>query len=271
MTPESNEASMSKDLSVPAEFWERLRSSQKSALLLDYDGTLAPFQIERDQAYPYVGVLPLLEEILHSGRTRMVVVTGRPVPEVRALLSPLTGMEIWGAHGLDYLQLDGTVRKYMIAPELIRLLEKATQQLRDKGFSDLLEVKPGGVAIHWRSLSEQERETVRSETVTEWTAISGIPDLKLLQFDGGLELRIAHPDKGDAIRAILQDLPNNVPIAFLGDDITDEDGFHALGNRGLPILVRDAYRSTHATAWIKPPEELLAFLTRWRNLVARQK
>ncbi|QNI35642.1 trehalose-phosphatase [Edaphobacter albus] len=262
---------MSKDFSVPAEFWEQLQLSEKSALLLDYDGTLAPFQIERDQAYPYIGVLPLLEDILRSKRTRMVVITGRPVPEAQALLSPLAGFEIWGAHGLDYLQLDGTIKKYTIAPELILLLEKAEQQLRTKELSDLLEAKPGGVAVHWRGLSEQEREKVRLETLTEWTALSETPGIKLLQFDGGLELRIAHPDKGDAIRAILEDLPNDVPTAFLGDDITDEDGFRALEDRGLPILVRDAYRSTNATAWIKPPEELLAFLTRWRDIVTHQK
>ena len=271
MTPESNGASMAMDFSVPLAFWEQLQSSETSALLLDYDGTLAPFQIERDQAYPYVGVLPLLEEILRSRQTRIVVITGRPVPEVRALLSPLMGLEIWGAHGLDYLQLNGTIRKYTIDPKLVSLLETAAQVLRAKGFSDLLEVKPGGVAVHWRSLSEQEREKVRSETLGEWTPISTTPDLKLLHFDGGLELRIAHPDKGDAIQAILDDLPNKIPIAFLGDDMTDEDGFRALANRGLPILVRDAYRPTHATAWIKPPEELLAFLTQWRNIVVRQK
>lgn len=262
---------MSKDFSVPAAFWEQLQSSETSALLLDYDGTLAPFQIERDQAYPYAGVLPILEEILRSGQTRMVVITGRPVPEVRALLSPLTGFEIWGAHGLDYLQLDGTIRKYTIAPRLIGLLEKAAQALRAQGFSDLLEVKPGGIAVHWRSLTESEREKLRSETLKEWAPLSETSDLKLLQFDGGLELRIAHPDKGDAIQAILQGLPNEIPIAFLGDDITDEDGFRALAHRGLPILVRDTYRPTQATAWIRPPEELLAFLTRWRNLGMRRK
>ena len=35
---------------------EEIRMAKQRALLLDYDGTLAPFRIERDQAVPYEGV-----------------------------------------------------------------------------------------------------------------------------------------------------------------------------------------------------------------------
>ena len=72
--------------SIVADFMNHLSHAPTSALLLDYDGTLAPFQTERDHAYPYPGVIPILERIIRSGRTRVVVISGRPVHEVRALL-----------------------------------------------------------------------------------------------------------------------------------------------------------------------------------------
>ena len=63
------------------QFFDALRRSRESALLLDYDGTLSPFQLDRAKAVPYPGVPFLLTEILNMGRTRIVVIAGRPAQE----------------------------------------------------------------------------------------------------------------------------------------------------------------------------------------------
>ena len=44
-------------------FFETVAQAPKSALLLDYDGTLAPFRVERDKATPYAGVTSTLQQI----------------------------------------------------------------------------------------------------------------------------------------------------------------------------------------------------------------
>jgi len=251
------------------DFLSRLNKAQSSVLMLDYDGTLAPFQTERDQAYPYPGVLPLLQEILRRNETRIVIVTGRAIHEVQALLAPLTGFEIWGAHGLEHLLVDGTRRQAAIDPEIISALDQASSWLRSNGMASLVETKPGGVAVHWRGLSETEIEKVESDTQAGWADLARHSGLKLLRFDGGLELRVTRPNKGDAVTAILKDLPPNTPVAFLGDDLTDEDGFRILADRGLSVLVRDEYRETQAKAWIKPPQELLGFFEEWLRQTQR--
>jgi len=55
-------------------------------------------------------------------------------------------------------------------------------------------------------------------------------------------------------------------MAYLGDDITDEDAFQALGNRGLKVLVRQEPRQTLADIQIKPPDDLFKFLDKWIEL-----
>src|ERR1700720_4309198 len=47
-----------------APFMQTVAKAPQAALLLDYDGTLAPFRAKRDQAYPYPGVASLLQHIL---------------------------------------------------------------------------------------------------------------------------------------------------------------------------------------------------------------
>ena len=44
-------------------FWQLLQKGSQKILLLDYDGTLAPFRQERDKAFPYPGVRKILEKI----------------------------------------------------------------------------------------------------------------------------------------------------------------------------------------------------------------
>ena len=45
-----------------SEFFDCLKKSQSRILLLDYDGTLAPFRVERDKALPYPGVAEALKQ-----------------------------------------------------------------------------------------------------------------------------------------------------------------------------------------------------------------
>ena len=57
--------------------------------------------------------------------------------------------------------------------------------------------------------------------------------------------------------------PAALPVAYLGDDLTDEDAFAAIGDRGFSILVRTEVRESFARFWLRPPEELLGFLDQW--------
>lgn len=87
----------------------------------------------------------------------------------------------------------------------------------------------------------------------------------MLEFDAGLELRSGR-DKGGAVRAILRQENSNSPVAYLGDDFTDESAFQAVNEaRGphLSVLMRRARRKTAADVWLTPPSDLRMFLERW--------
>ena len=60
------------------QFFAAVSGAPHPILLLDYDGTLASFRVDRFQARPFVGVRELLARIQSQSRTRMAVVTGRP-------------------------------------------------------------------------------------------------------------------------------------------------------------------------------------------------
>jgi trehalose 6-phosphate phosphatase len=251
------------DSSALSEFFDRLSINSASALLLDYDGTLAPFQMERDRAFPYPDVMPLLESIVQRGKTRVVVISGRPVAELKRLLYPLNHLEMWGTHGLERVLPDGTHRQSNVSQEALASLSLAKERISEAGLIPLAEFKPGGIAIHWRGMDEAQIAQVEASLRECWAELAEHTGLKLLKFESGVELRVVHPDKGDAVNTIISESGPDDPIAYLGDDITDEDSFRALNDRGLSVLVRPQYRETSAKVRLKPPHELVAFLEQW--------
>jgi trehalose 6-phosphate phosphatase len=258
--------SIEKTTVLPA-FLQQVNAAPESVLLLDYDGTLAPFHVDRSLAYPYHGVVSLLDSIMGCGKTRVVIISGRPIVELRTLLTPMSDLEMWGSHGLERQLSDGSYSRVQVSEEDAASLTEAEEWTVAAGLLSRAEIKLGGIAIHWRGLPPAEARKVQALTQDGWRPLAERSGLKLLQFEAGLELRVSHPDKGDAVRAILADLDTEVPIAYLGDDLTDEDAFQVLEGRGLSILVRAAYRETIARAWLRPPQELIAFLEQWRSNV----
>ncbi|HZD51057.1 MAG TPA: trehalose-phosphatase [Silvibacterium sp.] len=248
-------------------FFERLDSAPASALLLDYDGTLAPFHIDRNRAYPYPEAVPLIEKIVERNKTRVVVISGRPVAELKSLLTPLN-LEMWGAHGLERVLPDGSYEQVRVPWHTLELLSQAKEWVIRSRLTSLAEIKPGGIAIHWRGLPEAEAHEVEERLLEGWSGLANDSELKLLRFESGIELRVAHPDKGDAVNSILKESTPDTSIAYLGDDLTDEDSFRALTGRGLTVLVRPERRQTAAQVWLRPPCELIEFLQQWLNRIS---
>lgn len=244
-------------------FLEELARSRKAALLLDYDGTLAPFRVDRDRALPYPGISALLREIMKTGHTRVLLITGRPAQDIVPLLGLTPHPEIWGAYGLQRLKPDGTCKMPHVSEDAVQALAEATQWLNEAGFRNLGEVKPASVAVHWRGLEDSVALHVRRTVLPRWQTIADRARMTLQDFDGGVEMLMPGSNKGDALRDFLMSVDPGTPVAYLGDDQTDEHAFRVLQNRGLRILVRPEWRETAADAWLQPPGELMNFLFQW--------
>ena len=244
-------------------FYHRRTEASQKALLLDYDGTLAPFHPEPNRAEPYPGISEVLNRIMQVPDTRLVIITGRWTKDLIPLLRLKEQPEIWGSHGLERLKTDGTHEIYSMAEEQLNGLVAADEWVEEVGLSSRCERKPGCLALHWRGLDEAKVKGIRNLVEPRWSTLAQAWQLSLREFDGGLELRVPGRDKGDAVRIVLEEIDQDAVAAYLGDDLTDEDAFRAIKGKGMGELVREELRPTAADLWIKPPEELLTFLAGW--------
>src|SRR5512143_421226 len=88
-------------------FFRQVSEAKHRLLLIDYDGTIAPFQIDRTRAFPYPTIPELLDSIMATCSTRVVLVSGRNAREIPPLLGLRPHPEIWGSHGFERLFSDG--------------------------------------------------------------------------------------------------------------------------------------------------------------------
>ena len=247
---------------VCAAFFERLRHACCRLLLLDYDGTLAPFTPDRKQAFPYPEIPRLISKIGQSG-TRVVLISGRPATELLFLIGTHPHPEIWGSHGTERLLPDGSYEVETAPPEQQAAMRAIARALEGSGLESQTEIKPGGIAVHWRGLSAEQREPIEHQVKKLFASAVENKGMQLLPFDGGLELRVNGRNKGDAVSALLSESASGVAAAYLGDDQTDENAFRAIKGRGIAVLVRPEYRPTNADIWVRPPDELGRFLRDW--------
>ncbi|MCK4691125.1 MAG: trehalose-phosphatase [Desulfuromonadales bacterium] len=244
-------------------FWGRLRRADSALLLLDFDGTLSPFVVDPARARPYPGVAELLRNIAGVETDRLVVISGREVASLRHCLGLDPPPELWGCHGWQRCLPGGRAVQRPLPDGVTGLLELAASLVRDAGFARQLERKPVSLALHWRGLEPSVAGRMRELVGGRWRQLTGAGLLQLKEFDGGLELRCLDVDKGSAVERLLEEVEGDTLIAYLGDDLTDEDAFAVLGARGLKVLVRSQLRATGADLWLQPPEELLRFLQQW--------
>jgi trehalose 6-phosphate phosphatase len=264
-----NEDSRIEITRVP-DFWQQIRQANKLFLGLDYDGTLAPFEIDPMQAKPLPGIADLLHELTTGGRTQVAIISGRPVDEVMALLDnpPVT---VVGSHGYEFWPVDGARVVRQPSPEQQQGLFEIRTQLQKSGYGSKLEIKVASLALHTRGLDPAAAVAIEEEIANKWSGSAPQYGLECRRFNGGIEIRCCGWDKGAALTALLNVQPENVFPVYIGDDETDEDAFTVLRGRGIGIKVGDPLWPTAARGFLPDCPAVVDFLRTWVALTANNR
>ncbi len=195
------------------------------ALFLDVDGTLLEIASTPDS----VKVPAALRNTLHLAAARedgaLALISGRSISELDRLFAPWL-FPAAGQHGLERRTAEGKLIRPMIDTSPLQSAREALEglQLRHKGL--LLEDKGSALAMHYRlaPACESEVREVMTELAAPLTGQFALRSGKCV-----LELAPSGYSKRDAIEAFMSEAPfvGRVPV-FIGDDVTDEDGFDAV-------------------------------------------
>jgi len=205
------------------------------AIFTDFDGTLVELAETPGAIDVPDGLASQIERAAQELDSAFAVLTGREIADIDKFLSPLQ-LPIAGAHGTQRRRADGVIES--IDAGAIKGAQHIAETVSPLVMAHpdlLLEAKEGAVALHFRQAPELE-DAVRiamEEAVQEVDGFTLVPGKMVL------EARPAASSKGMALRAFMQEEPfiGRTPI-FIGDDVTDEDGFIAaqdLGGVGIKL------------------------------------
>jgi trehalose-phosphatase len=249
----------------PLGFWTQLARSEQRFLGLDYDGTLAPFRVERLAAVPAPGAIQAIQALLDDHRNQIAIISGRLVEEVRQLLEPLQVLMV-GSHGFERMHPDGRIERLPLRPSQRQRLDRAERQVGDLGLGDRLERKAASLAFHTRGVKEERARTLESQVAELWSDDCAGAGLSCRSFDGGVELCAKGENKGTALHSLLEPYLGSLAV-YIGDDRTDEDAFRVLrvsGGVGVKVGHHEL-EQTAAVARLSDCEAVVEFLHRWKT------
>ena len=244
-------------------------AGKRLTVFLDYDGTLTPIVDRPERAQLSAEMREAMRAL--ARHATVAVISGRDLEDVRARVG-LAELFYAGSHGFDIAGPRGRHWTYEEGAPFLPFLDEAERELRarlDRIHGALVERKRFAIAVHYRNVPEESVAAVEA-TVDE--ALARAPKLrkssgkKVFELQPGIEWH-----KGKAIHwlfhALDLDRPDVLPF-YIGDDLTDEDAFRALRNRGLAIMVRDEPRRTQAHYALENPDEVKDFLTKLTDLAS---
>lgn len=204
----------------------------RSALFLDFDGTLAELAPRPDAVVVPRELIGLLHQLHKQLGGALALVTGRAEADIEPLLAPLR-LPAAFEHGAVRRPVHGPALRAP-APDLSAPLAAALA-LAGRHPGLLVEHKQTAMALHFRLAPDME--AVCTAAMAE--AITREPGLQLLRGKAVVEVKSAHVSKGRAIAAFMDEAPfaGRTPV-FAGDDVTDEAGFavvQALGGQGVKV------------------------------------
>jgi alpha,alpha-trehalase len=193
----------------------------------------------------------------------VAVISGRDLADVRKLVGIPT-LCYAGSHGFDISGPEGKRLEYQIGKDFIPQLEKAKQKIKsliETTSGAHIESKKFSFAVHFREVSPEEEPEVEKavdKIMAEFPDLRKSSGKKVFEIQPDLDW-----DKGKALLWLLESFHLNTPDVlpvYIGDDVTDEDAFHVLKDKGLGIVVGENDRISSARYRLNNPEEVRRFL-----------
>jgi trehalose 6-phosphate phosphatase len=225
-------------------------------LFLDVDGTLLELADSPGGVAVDAQLLPLLERLRENSGGAVALVSGRTIQNLDQLLGS-TRLPTAGLHGCERRDASGHLHVAPIALEQLAEVRAGLDRLVARHPGLLLEDKGAGLALHFLKARELEHQ-LRAEVAL--LAAPLVPRFAILDGHAVIEVKPAAHTKDSAVTAFMNEPPfrGRQPI-FIGDDVTDRDGFAAVRRHegGLAIAVGPRVKSEW---WLPDPRAVREWL-----------
>lgn len=239
--------------------------STRLALLLDYDGTLAPIAPHPDLAQMPPETRRVLERLAHMPDVNIAIISGRSLENVKSMVG-IEGITYAGNHGFDIVHPDGTMFMHPVPHEYETQLELLKQRLQEVCVDGAwLENKGSCIAFHYREVPSNKTAAITSRAQELFQEVG----IKMHQSNRAFEARPPVTwNKGRAAIYILRtlfglDWCDRVSTIFAGDDKTDEDAMRALQGMAVTFRITRSQNLRSAATHRLPSTDAVLSMLKW--------
>ncbi len=245
------------DAKVVTLFRRHYQDAQNRCLLLDYDGTLAPFTRRPEEAVPGVELKELLLNLSSDKRNKVVVISGREAAVLDKWFSDMP-LVLVAEHGASFKAKNEEWQHLVSSPgqwkEEIRYI---LQMFVSRCVGSFIEEKPHSLAWHYRNTHPDLGFNRSRELINNLSQLLQNTMLQVVDGNKVVEVRMAGFDKGMIAMKIINELMPDF-VLCIGDDSTDEDMFKALEGNAYTIKVSNG--ATAAQYSVLSQEKVLPLL-----------
>jgi len=224
---------------------------QNWALFLDIDGTLIDIAARPDAVIVPKTLARILAVAGQWLGSALAIVSGRTLAIIDEMMAPLV-LSCAGEHGAVIRLPDGTIWRAG-AEYAVPDAWKARLQAVAKDWNGVIvEIKPYSVSIHFRQAPARGGDV---RVLVEDVVTANTRDFEVLAAHMAFEIRHRALNKAAAVHELMKHTPfrERIPV-FVGDDVTDEDGFRAAQEMGgLALRVADSFggRPSNVHRWLE--------------------
>ncbi|MCC6322820.1 MAG: trehalose-phosphatase [Phycisphaerales bacterium] len=232
---------------------DRIKLVARAPVLLaatDFDGTISELVDEPDRATMRPDCERALERLAGLPRTRIAIISGRPLGWLRGAVGGLDGALLFGSHGAE----DGS--RNSACPNVDRgPILAALREISSRFAGTMVEDKPFGGALHYRRAGVSVEAAIRGEAERVSRELGVFVRLGSMV----VELTCSPATKGEALGVAVRRTGASHAV-FIGDDLTDEDAFAAM--RGQDLSIRVGPGPSRAISAVAEPDEVADVLQR---------
>ncbi|MFA5271508.1 MAG: trehalose-phosphatase [Candidatus Omnitrophota bacterium] len=246
--------------------WDKLKKSldhKTIFLFLDYDGTLSPIVYRPEAALFPRETKRLLTKLSKISNCKIAIISGRSLKDVKNKVG-IKNIIYVGNHGLE-IEGQGIKFKKQINPKSLDSLRLIRQGLSKKllGIKGaFVEDKGLTLSLHYRLVDKKSIPEVKAifrDTLKRHSADNSIrikPGKMIFEVRPSINW-----NKGKAVLWLLnrQKRTGSILPLYVGDDITDEDAFCAIRDKGVTVFIGSPKKS-YAQYYLKSTKEVAKLL-----------
>lgn len=229
-------------------------------IMLDYDGTLAPFSALPQSAVPGEGLIRILRRLVQDQHSLIALISGRSRVDLERWFSEIPNLWLGAEHGAVLWSplTRNWEQNYDASDDWKKGVYPILEHFVDRTPGSFIEEKEFSLVWHYRMADPEFGDWLANDLVANLDHMLAESPVKAVKGRKTVEVKSLWANKGQVYSRLL--LSGAVPdfIMAAGDDVTDEDLFARLPEHAWTIHI--GRKASRAKYYLTGPDEMVSFL-----------